>query len=51
MTHGAQRDQVLFRILPQMAAKFFVVNLQVRHRAVVHQFEFHSEAPPIAPHD
>jgi len=33
VTRCAERDQVLFRIVPGMAAKLFVVNLQIRHRA------------------
>ena len=30
---AAQRDQVLFGIIAGVAAKLFVVNFQVRHRA------------------
>jgi nucleoside-diphosphate-sugar epimerase len=29
---GAERDQVLFRIVPRLAAKFLGGDLQVRHR-------------------
>jgi hypothetical protein len=30
---GAQCNQILFRIDARMAAEFFVMNLQIRHRA------------------
>ena len=30
---GAQRDQVLFCVVPRMAAEFAVVHLKIRHRA------------------
>jgi len=30
---GAERDQILFRIVAGVAAKPFVVNFQMRHRA------------------
>jgi hypothetical protein len=33
MARGAKRDQVLFGIVAGMAAKLFVMDLQVRHRA------------------
>jgi hypothetical protein len=33
LRQGAQRDQVLFGIVAGMAAKLFVVDFQVRHRA------------------
>jgi hypothetical protein len=36
---GAERDQVLFRIIAGMAAEFLVVNFQTRHGAA-------SLAPP-----
>jgi hypothetical protein len=29
----AQRDQVLLRVITRVAAKFFVMNLEIRHRA------------------
>ena len=33
MTRGADCDQILFRIVPRMAAELFVMDFQVRHAA------------------
>ena len=33
VTDYAKRDQVRFGVISEMTPKFFVVNLQVRHRA------------------
>jgi hypothetical protein len=33
VTQGAQSDEIELRIFARMAAKFLMVNLQVRHRA------------------
>ncbi len=33
MTDCAKRNQVRFGVVSQMTPKFFIVNLQVRHRA------------------
>ena len=30
---GAERNQILFRIVPRLAAKMIVVDFQARHRA------------------
>jgi hypothetical protein len=39
---GAERNQILFRIIAQVAKEFFVVNLKIRHRAA------RLASPPIA---
>src|SRR6476660_191896 len=44
MTCGTQRDQVLFRIFAALAAKFFVLHLQIHHAAAV------LTSPAITPH-
>jgi hypothetical protein len=42
---GAESNQILFRIIARLATEFFVVNLEVRHRAA-------QLAPPaVAPQD
>ncbi len=33
MAFSAERDQIFFQIVAQMASEFLVVNLQIRHRA------------------
>jgi hypothetical protein len=35
MTSGTQGNQVLFGVIPALAAKFFVVNLQIQPAAAV----------------